>query len=113
MLTAAAQTSQPVKRKMHNPAAFVGQRINLTKWQLPRNAEYAICRMTGKLMHMDDLGVTFWHQAFERSFLSKHGIMIEDADWLSEEGYEAIMNKLVSLGELDTYLRHCYRGLWQ
>lgn len=90
------------RRTMHNPAAFIGKRIDPLRWEIP--AGYHLCRKTGKLHHEDDLLVTFDHTRFERSFLREHGILVEDAEWLSEEGYDEIMDVLERLGLRDYYI---------
>lgn len=94
-------TTRTAKRTIRNPEAFIGKRIDTTKWELPYG--YDVCRMTGKFMAEDDLCVTFNHYAFEKSFLVANSIYIEDAEWLSEEGYDLIMAKLEQLGFYDAY----------
>jgi len=82
------------KRTMHNPAKFVGKRIDITKWNsIDPWEDYVICRWTGKLMHADNT-VSFNHYAFDRDFLTKHGLMVECAEWLSEEGYDLLIWEL-------------------
>lgn len=90
------------KRTMHHPAAFIGKRIDSTKWIIPDG--YWRCEMTGKLYAEADLvDYSFYHYFFDRSFLVAHGICCEAAAWLSEEGYYIIIDKLDQLGLLDAY----------
>ena len=49
-------------------------------------------------MHEDNLTASFFHCAFDRDFLIEHNIYIEDADWLSSDGYDEIMTTLENLG---------------
>lgn len=94
---------QTTKRQMTEAQAkaLTGKRIDPNKWKLPEG--FKTCAMTGKLHPECALECSFSHWAFERSFLIEHGICIEDADWLSEEGYDLIMAKLESLGLLSQY----------
>lgn len=92
------------KRTMKTPAAFVGRRVNPDKWNIP--AGYGLCRMTQKLHHEDDLLVTFAHWKFEKQFLLDNGIYVEDAEWLSEAGYDLIMDKLEALGMTAYYVEY-------
>lgn len=91
------------KRNMLNPDAFVGKRIDMyTAWNIPDG--YAVCAMTGKFDRCENLSVTFPHYLFDKTFLKTHGIYVEDADWLSAEGYDEIIDVLDRLGMLSTYL---------
>lgn len=90
------------KRTIHNPASFIGKRIDSTKWIIPDG--YWRCEMTGKLYAEADLiNYSFAHYFFSRHFLIANGIYCEAAAWLSEEGYDIIMGKLDNLGVLDAY----------
>jgi len=89
------------KRTIHNPAAFIGKRIDSTKWVIPSGFER--CEITGKLLPVSDLEITFQHYLFDKSFLIANHIYCEDAAWLSEEGYDFIINTLDRLGVYDAY----------
>ena len=91
-----------MKHYMSNPAAFVGRRVDPNAWHIPDG--YALCRKTWKLQREKDLLRTFAHHLFPREFLLQHGIYIEDADWLSNEGYDEIMDVLCRLGLYDAYV---------
>lgn len=94
-------SDQPARRQMHNPEAFVGKVVDTTKWDVPDG--YAICACTGKLFPESQLLITFDHLAFDRQFRIEHGLTVEDADWLSEEGYFELMDILQRLGLEDAY----------
>jgi|SRR5690606_30535927 hypothetical protein len=85
-----------MKRTIRNPEKWIGKRVDSTKWIIPDG--YWKCAMTGKLYREDQLTITFFHWAFTREFRIQHGLTVEDADWLSEEGYDLLMLKLQELG---------------
>lgn len=93
--------AQTEKRNMTNPAAFIGKRVDPSRWTIP--AGYDRCEMTGKLYPHNQLEHTFRHWVFNRDFLAENGIYVEDAAWLSAEGYDLIMTKLDDLGVLGAY----------
>lgn len=72
-----------------------------TAWNIPDG--YAICAMTGKFDRFENLSVTFPHHLFDRDFLKANGIYVEDADWLSAEGYDEIIDVLDRLGMLGAF----------
>lgn len=91
----------PKKRTMRNPQAFIGKRVDSTKWNIPEG--YSPCAMTGKLHPESDLTITFNHWAFDREFRIQNGINVYDAEWLSEEGYDLLMIRLQELGLEEAY----------
>ena len=97
-----------VKRTMRNPEAFVGKMIDSTKWNIPEG--YERCELTGKLYREDDMTVSFPHYFFDKAFLREHRIYVEDAAWLSDEGYDIIMATLEKLGMMDFYWSQVERG---
>jgi hypothetical protein len=95
-----------MKRQIRNPQAWIGKRINLCTWEIPDG--YHLCAKTGKLHAEDDLLVTFAHHTFEREWLISKRIYIEDADWLSSEGYDEIMDVLKREGRYEYYIEHAF-----
>ena len=80
------------KRNMNNPAAFIGKRIDITKWNIAGLDDvYAICSWTGKLFRTDD-GASFYNYPFSSEWLSQHGVNIECAAYLSQEGFEQMLD---------------------
>lgn len=80
------------KRNMHNPAAFIGKRIDITKWNIiDPYGEYAICTWTGKLMRADS-GDSFDNYPFNSDWLKQHNVYVEAAEYLSVEGYEQLVD---------------------
>lgn len=77
-------------------AHLTGKRINLNKWHLPE--EYELCELTGKMLPMSELEISFPHHLFDRDMLIENGIYVEDAAWLSEEGYGIILTTLENIG---------------
>lgn len=100
-VTVVTPAARDERRTMHNPAAFVGKHVDSTKWIIP--AGYERCAMTGKLHAEADLERTFFHYAFPKAFLVANGIYVEDAAWLSDEGYDLIEATLDRLGLLEAY----------
>lgn len=100
-LTGFFTSFEPHRQTMHNPNAFLGKRVDTTRWIIPDG--YVKCAMTGKLCTEEQASISFAHWMFEREFLIENGIYVEDADWLCEEGYDLIMAKLDELGYLDYY----------
>lgn len=95
------------KRTMRHPERFVGKRVDSTRWLIPDG--YVQCAFTGKLCREDDALVTFDHWAFSREErLAMRIWHVEDASWLSEEGYDAILAVLETHGKLDYYLNHAF-----
>lgn len=84
------------KRTMHNPEYFEGKRISVGKWNLPDG--WDVCAYTGRLHRWDDLMVTFPHTRFDRQWLLDHNLYVEDAEWLSVEGWDQMVAKLEALG---------------
>lgn len=86
-------------------AYFVGKRVDSVKWNIPEG--YEICAITGKFHRESSLLVTFAHHHFTRSQLAQLGAYgvgwCEDADWLSEEGYEQIMSRVEACNLADVY----------
>jgi hypothetical protein len=97
-----------MKRQMHNIAAFVGKRIDANRWAIPEG--YRLCAKTWKLHPESRLERSFAHWVFPREFLLQHGIYVEDADWLSDEGHDEIMSVLECLGLRDAYNEAYFRG---
>lgn len=91
-----------MKRNINNPEKFIGKKINLNKWNLPEG--YNVCEKTRKFYAESDLGVTFAHHTFDRNWLIEKHIYIEDAAWLSAEGYDEIMDVLKREGKYSEYL---------
>ena len=90
-------------RVMHNPDAFVGKVVDGVFWAVPEG--YVKCAITGKLHKEEDAYISCYVRfAFSREFLSSNGIYVEEADWLSEEGYDIVISTLDRLGVLDQYL---------
>lgn len=63
-----------------------------------------LCRKTGKLVREADALVTFRHYIFDRQWLIAKHIYIEDADWLTEEGWNEIVDVLKQEGQYENYL---------
>lgn len=82
-------------------AHLTGKRVNRDKWQLPDG--FAVCAVTDKMLPESELLVTFQdgHLTAERWALV--GPRIEDADWLSEEGYGLLMDRVGAAGLMDVY----------
>ena len=80
------------KHTIKTPSKWIGKKVDTNKWSIPQG--YHLCAKTGKLFAEDDLLVTFAHWLFDRSWLVAKGIMVEDADWLSEEGFFEIADVL-------------------
>ena len=90
------------KRTMTNPNKWIGKKVNPNKWAIPEG--YELCAKTGKFFAKDDLLITFAHWMFDRSWLIEKNIMVEDADWLCEEGYYQIIDVLKREGQWTRYL---------
>jgi hypothetical protein len=86
------------KRNMTEAQAkhYTGKRVDLMKWQLPEG--YETCELTGKLYPQSELEISFPHYLFDKKMLIANGIYVEDASWLSEEGYGIILTKLENIG---------------
>ncbi len=86
-------------------AYYTGKRVDSTKWIIPEG--YGFCAITGKMLPESELLVTFAHHHFtreQRALLGAWGVgWCEDADWLSEEGYEVIMSRVEACGLMDVY----------
>lgn len=93
--------AQPTKRTIHSIGAFVGKRIDPTKWAIPSGFER--CEITGKLLPESELEITFQHYLFDKAFLSANGIYCEDAAWLSAEGFDRIIDTLHQTGVYSAY----------
>lgn len=89
---------------------LTGKRVDSMKWIIPDG--YGFCAITGKMLPESELLVTFAHHHFtreQRSLLGAWGVgWCEDADWLSEEGYEVIMTRVEVCGLMDVY----QEGYW-
>ena len=85
-----------MKRTIQNPEYFEGKIIDTTKWIMPPG--WNVCAKTGKFMNEDNLCNTFSHYLYEKTFLIDNGIYIENANWLSDEGYEEIIITLETIG---------------
>jgi hypothetical protein len=96
------------KRTIRNPEKWIGKRINTVKWNIP--CGYEICRQTGKLYPESQLLSSFNHHLFERPWLRANGIFVEDADWLSDDGYDEIVSVLEKAGVWDQYIEGEYIG---
>lgn len=96
-------TTITIKRTMHNPTAFLGKRIDETKWIIT-DARYQVCRMTYKLFDTAAGDPSFGHYHFEKQFLLDNGIYVEDAEYLSLEGFAQIQQALEDLGLWDQYI---------
>lgn len=90
-----------MKRTIRNPQKFIGKKLNPGKWNLPES--YVLCAKTGKLCKEADAIITFSHWMFNRKFLTANNIYVEDAQWLSEEGYDEIVAVLERTGKYDEY----------
>lgn len=75
---------------------LTGKRVDLNKWHLPEG--YWTCELTGKLYPEAQLECSFPHYLFDRDMLVANRIYVEDAAWLSNEGYEIILTKLKNIG---------------
>lgn len=91
-----------MKRTIRNPQKFIGKRIDSTKWNIPEG--YNLCAFTGKFYAETDLQISFGHHYFDRSWLIEKGIYVEDAAWLSEEGYDKITSVLEKENLLSSYI---------
>jgi len=89
------------KRNMTNINYYIGKKLDLNKWNIPEG--YELCAKTGKFYAISDLCVTFAHWMFDRNWLIEKNIMIEDAAWLSEEGYDQIIEVVKAEGKYDQY----------
>ncbi len=94
----------PAKRTIKTPAAYQGKRLDPNKWTMPSG--WGLCRMTGKFLPFEQLENTFPHHAFDKSVLVENGIYIEDADLLSDEGFDQIMAVLEKIGLISVYWQH-------
>lgn len=93
------KTTRTTKRTMRNPEAFIGKAVDTRKWNIPGlDDRYAICRYTGKLFDCWNTGATFNHHAFNRDWLINNGLYVEDAEWLSDEGFDQMMMQFDKLG---------------
>jgi hypothetical protein len=75
---------------------LTGKRIDLNKWYLPEG--YEVCEITGKMHPVSELETSFPHYLFDREMLVTNRIYVEDAAWLSEEGYGIVLTKLGNIG---------------
>jgi hypothetical protein len=97
----------PTKKTMtaKQIAYFIGKRVDSVKWNIPEG--YGFCAITAKFMPESELLVTFAHHHFtkaQRAELGAYGVgWCEDAEWLSEEGYEQIMSRVEACGFKDVY----------
>jgi hypothetical protein len=81
-------------------AYLTGKRVDSNKWIIPD--WHAKCAVTGKMYPEDAFAISFPHHAFTREQLNDLGGWgvgwVEDADWLSEEGYDILMARVDALG---------------
>lgn len=92
----------PAKRVMRNPERFIGKRINGLIWSEPDG--YCRCAITGKFHRQDDAMISCYVRHFiDRKVLSANGIYVEEADWLSQEGYDIVLSTIERLGLSDQY----------
>lgn len=91
-----------MKRTISNPSYYIGKKLNPNKWNIPEG--YELCAKTGKFLAVNDLLATFAHWLFDRSWLIEKSIMVEDAQRLSGEGYDEIMDVLKHEGQWTRYI---------
>ncbi len=89
------------KKAIKNPEKHIGKRVNPNKYVIPEG--YVLCAMTGKFYAERDAEISFAHWAFDSKWLRQRHIYIEDADWLSQDGYDRIMDVLKDEGVYDRY----------
>jgi len=87
------------KRTIRHPEKWIGKRLDLSKWQLP--TDYTTCRWTGEVMHVD-AGVSWPDYLFDWGWLTQVGLNVEGAEYLSERGYDQMVERLNRLG-VDLY----------
>jgi hypothetical protein len=87
---------QPKRMTVKQIKHYTGKRVNSVKWQIPDG--YERCAMTGKMYPDTLLEVSFPHTLFDRDMLLSNHIYVEDAEWLSQEGFELILMKLEQIG---------------
>lgn len=100
-MTATNKKTMTAKQIAH----FIGKRVNSVTWQIPEG--YALCAITGKFYATKDLEISFPHCNFtneQLALLGRHGAgWCEDAEWLSEEGFNQIMDRVRACGLMDVY----------
>lgn len=85
------------KRVMRNPDKWVGKRVDGVLWDIPEG--YVRCAITHKLCREQDAYISCYVRFFvDRTILSANGIYVEEADWLSEEGYCIVLDTVERLG---------------
>jgi hypothetical protein len=90
------------KRVMRNPEKWIGKRVNGLTWAVPDG--FVKCAITHKLCRENDAFISCYVRFFiERAVLSANGIYVEEADWLSEEGYSIVLDTVERLGLSDQY----------
>lgn len=95
------------KRTMRHPEKWLGRRVDFTKWIVPDG--YVRCEFTGKLCRENEALVTFDHWALTRDQRVQLGIWhVEDASWLSDEGYDGIMSLLERAGLYEEYINNAF-----
>lgn len=89
-------------RVMQHPEKWIGKRVDGIKWAIPDG--FVKCAITNKLYRERDAYLSCYVRFFiDRSVLSVNGIYVEEADWLSEEGYHIVLDTIERLG-----LSHLY-----
>lgn len=91
-----------MKKTIRQPEKFVGMRVDTNKWVIP--AGYVLCAKTHKLVAEKNALITFNHHLFSRAFFARVGWYVEDADWLTEEGWSEIQRDLEAAGLWDGYI---------
>jgi hypothetical protein len=115
-MTTSNQTQTTINTKKHMTPAqiafYTGKRIDTVKWVMPEG--YDVCRKTYKMLPVDDLLVTFPSPAFTNEQLREIG-GVEDAEPLSQDGYEMIMMEVEARGWkplIEDYYDNGFGRLW-
>lgn len=95
-------TTRTLKTMTPKQAAYyTGKRVDSTKWEIPD--WYGVCRVTAKMYPESAFwDFSFPHHAFTREqldILGPWGVgWVEHADYLSEEGYYQLMDRVEKAG---------------
>ena len=94
-----------IKRNIHNYEHFIGKVINPMCWEYDSD-KYERCAITGKLYPIEDVSISSYHRFnVSKQILLENSIYCEEAECLSQEGYDIIVDKLEELGYENAY---CY-----
>ena len=91
-----------MKRYIRTPEYFEGKRMNPNKWIIPQG--WNLCEQSDRLYREEDLLLTFFDWVFPCQWLRDRNIYVEDASWLSQAGYDEIVDILVSEEKFDYYI---------